>query len=103
MLVISVFYAATENAAFDFGYYTRAHIPLLQRLWGGLGLQDVHLLKGTPGPDGSPPTYLLIALLTFESAEAFGAAATQHGAEIFADIANFTTISPMLQFNQPLG
>ncbi len=103
MLVISVFYPASENATFDFGYYTDSHIPLVQQRWGGMGLQEFRVLKGGAGPDGAGPTYLLVALLTFQSAEAFGAAAAQHAAEIFADIPNFTNLSPVLQFNERLA
>lgn len=102
MLVISVFYPATGNATFDFAYYTNSHIPLVQQRWGGMGLQEVQVLKGSAGPDGAGPTYLLVTLLTFQSAEAFGAAAAEHGAEIFADIPHFTNQSPVLQFNERL-
>lgn len=102
MLVISVFYPAPEDGAFNFGYYTDSHIPLVQRLWGGMGLQEARVLKGTAAPDGSAPKYALVTLLTFESAEAFGAAAAQHGGDIFGDIPNFTTAAPELQFNERL-
>ena len=103
MTVLSVFYPASDNATFDFGYYTDTHIPLVQRLWSGLGLQDVRVLKGSAGPDGAGPVHLLVALLTFESLDAFQEAATRHGGEIFADIPNFTNTSPVLQFNERLA
>ena len=103
MLVLSVMYPATDGAQFDVGYYMDTHIPLVRRLWSGLGLQELRVLQGHPGPDGAGPAQVMIALLTFASREAFAAAAAQHGGEIFADIANFTDIRPVLQFNAPLG
>jgi len=103
MFVISVFYPPPESGSFDFAYYTGTHTPMVQRLWGGLGLQEIRILKGINGPDGNGPTYVVVTSLTFESAEAFQAAAAQHGTEIFADIPNFTSTPPVLQFNQRLG
>jgi uncharacterized protein (TIGR02118 family) len=103
MTVISVFYPAADDARFDFGYYMGTHIPLVQRLWSDRGLQEVRVLKGSAGLGGTGPAYLLVALLTFESVEAFQAAAAEHGGEIFADIPNFTDTSPVLQLNELLG
>jgi uncharacterized protein (TIGR02118 family) len=61
------------------------------------------VLQGGESPDGSAPTYLAIALLRFDSLDAFKAAAAQHGQEIFGDIPRFTNTSPVLQFSTPLN
>jgi uncharacterized protein (TIGR02118 family) len=103
MVVITVMYPASAGATFDFGYYMESHIPLVRRLWDGLGLQDLRVLRGGEAPDGAAPTYLAIALLRFGSLDEFKIAAAQHGTEIFGDIPNFTSISPFLQFNEPLN
>ena len=100
MVVVSVLYPAQPGESFDHTYYNATHIPLVKRLWGGLGLRDVQVLRGIDGPDGGKPTWLAIALLTFGSAQEFGAAAAQHGKEIFGDIPNFTRIAPVVQFNE---
>jgi hypothetical protein len=47
--------------------------------------------------------YHIIALLDFESLDAFKAAAEAHGKEIFADIPNFTNVQPSIQFNERVG
>jgi uncharacterized protein (TIGR02118 family) len=102
MTVISVVYPASPEANFDFDYYIGTHIPLVQQRWGALGLQEVRVLRGASAADGSAPPYLLIALLSFTSLEAFQQAAAEHGPEIFADIPNFTSAQPVIQINEVL-
>jgi len=100
MIAITVLYPKTGTSTFDKKYYHETHVPLVGRVWNTMGLKDVTILHGTPGPDGSPPAFEVIAVLKFESMEAFGAAAAQHGAEVMGDIPNFTNVQPVLQFNE---
>ena len=99
MVVVSVMYPGASGESFDHAYYTGTHIPLVRERWGSMGLRDVRLLRGTGTPDGAKPPYSMVALLEFESMEAFGSAAAQHGAELFGDIPNFTDAKPVVQFN----
>jgi uncharacterized protein (TIGR02118 family) len=101
MLVLSVMYPATGR--FDLDYYTQRHIKLVRERWGDMGLQEVRLLSGTNGPDGSAAAFTLIALLSFASAQDFQSALAKHGAELLADIKNFTDAQPVLQLNHPVG
>lgn len=103
MPVIAVMYPSADGATFDEGYYTQTHIPLVRRHWEAMGLSGVKLMRGVKGPDGSAPTYVMTALLTFGSMDAFAAAAKAHGKEIFADIPNFTNAQPVIQFNEAVG
>ena len=101
MLVIAVMYPAGGDGSCDHSYYLQSHMPLVHRRWEPMGLQRSQVLRGVPGPDGAPPAYLVTTLLTFDSMDSFKAAASQHGAEIFADIPKFTTSSPALLFTEP--
>jgi uncharacterized protein (TIGR02118 family) len=103
MPVIAVMYPSTDGASFDEGYYMQTHIPLVRRLWESLGLKELSVMRGISGPDGAAPSYRMIALLTFGSMDQFKSAAAQHGKEIFADIPNFTGISPVIQFNDAVA
>ena len=98
MMVATVMYP--KSAKFDLAYYMSSHIPLVNRLWSPLGLQSLQVLRGIPGPDGGAPTYDFMAVLTFNSLDAFGQAAAKHGQEIFADIPNFTDAKPTVQLNE---
>jgi len=97
MIHVSAVYPRKEGARFDWAYYLGHHVPLVrQRL--GAALQGVAVEQGTAGiVPGSPPDFVAIAHLRFESAAAFYAAFGPHAAEIMADVAKFTSIEPMLQ------
>ena len=102
MATITVIYPRDEQARFDFDYYQKHHLPLLQRRWGE-HLAGMEALRGTATPDRSEPPFMAIAILRFASKEAMRAAnGGEHGAEIFADIANFTNIRPIVQINEAL-
>ena len=103
MPVIAVMYPSAGDARFDESYYMQTHMPLVRRHWEGMGLSDVRIMRGVPGPDGVAPTYMMTALLTFGSMDEFKAAAAKHAKEIFADIPNFTDAKPVVQFNEPVG
>ena len=103
MIVVSVMYPATDGSRFDEAYYLEHHAALLHRLWDGMGLREARFLKGMSAPGGGAPPYQVLALLTFESADAFKAASRAHGAEIFADIPKFTDVQPLVQINAVMG
>jgi uncharacterized protein (TIGR02118 family) len=43
---------------------------------------------------------MAIGALLFESMDAFGAAMAAHGAEIMADVANYTDSQPVMQISE---
>ncbi|MGK7871458.1 EthD family reductase [Falsiroseomonas sp. E2-1-a20] len=53
---------------------------------------------GSPGEGQA--TYVVIALLTFQSLDALQKAIASNGAEIFADIPKFTDVQPIVQINE---
>ncbi|WP_298967660.1 EthD family reductase [uncultured Methylobacterium sp.] len=100
MILVSVLYPKGE--AFDLDYYLKTHMPLVRERWSPLGLEKAEVVRGAATPDGSPPPYQIMALLSFRSLEDFQAAAARHGQEIFADIPNFTKAQAVVQINEPL-
>ncbi|MFT4127361.1 MAG: EthD family reductase [Gordonia sp. (in: high G+C Gram-positive bacteria)] len=73
-------------AAFD-EYYEQTHAPLARTLPELDGLTVIH---PTPGPDGSPAPYHLIAILEYASAEACGRSfGSEIGQEVLADVPKF--------------
>jgi uncharacterized protein (TIGR02118 family) len=55
-----------------------------------------HRHSGDAGP------YQVIAVIGFESLEAFQAAAKESGKTVMGDIANFTDVTPVVQINEDL-
>ena len=92
MIRFSVFYPATEGATFDHDYYRDKHVPLAVKAWG---LDGAEIDKGVDGP------YVAAVHFTFESMEAMGAAmASERTGEVMADVANYTSITPVLQTSE---
>jgi uncharacterized protein (TIGR02118 family) len=92
MIRLSVLYPTTEGASFDHDYYRDSHVPLAVRTWG---LDGAEIDKGVDGP------YVAAVHFQFESLDAMGAAMANEGtAEVMADVANYTTIQPVLQTSE---
>jgi uncharacterized protein (TIGR02118 family) len=95
MIRLSVFYPVTEGASFDHDYYRDKHVPLAMRTWNP---QSAEIDKGVDGP------YVAAVHLTFESPEALTQAMVAEGtADVLADVANYTSIAPVLQTSEIVG
>ena len=95
MIRLSVFYPTTDGATFDHDYYRDSHVPLALKAWG---LESADIDKGVDGP------YVAAVHFRFESLEAMGAAMSSEGTgAVMADVANYTTITPVLQTSEIVG
>ena len=92
MIRLSVFYPSTDGATFDHDYYRNQHVPLAVKTWGTDGAE---IDRGVDGP------YVAAVHFTFDSLEAMGAAMAVDGtADVLADVANYTSITPVLQTSE---
>jgi uncharacterized protein (TIGR02118 family) len=92
MIGLSVLYPSTEGATFDHDYYCNQHVPLAVKTWGVAGAE---IDKGVDGP------YVAAVHFRFESVDAMRAAMGAAGtADIMADMANYTSIAPVLQTSE---
>ena len=100
MIKVSVFYPNREGCRFDFDYYCNTHLPMVREKLGPActGIAADRGLAG--GEPGSPPIYVAIAHLFFQSVEAFQQAFGPAAAEILGDIPNYTDLSPDLQISE---
>ena len=95
MIRFSVLYPATDGATFDHDYYANKHVPLAEQTWG---LSGAVIEKGINGP------YVAAVHFTFESQDAMNAALGSPGTgEVMADVANYTTITPVTQTSEVVG
>jgi uncharacterized protein (TIGR02118 family) len=89
---LSVLYPATEGATFDHDYYRDKHVPLAVKTWG---LDGAEIDKGVNGP------YVAAVHFRFESQDALNAALGSEGTgAVMADVANYTTIQPIIQTSE---
>jgi uncharacterized protein (TIGR02118 family) len=100
MVKVSVFYPNTNGATFDMAYYLNRHMPMVgQKLGDALKGMGVEYGLGG-GEPGTPPPYVTMAHLLFESVDAFQSAWAPHADAILADIPNYTNTQPMVQISE---
>jgi uncharacterized protein (TIGR02118 family) len=103
-ITVAVMYPNTPGSKFDLDYYLGTHAALVHRCWDGMGLRSMKAVKGIATPDPkTPPPYQVIALLNFDSLDAFKAAVSAKGHEVMGDIPNFTDVQPTVQISSDLN
>mgnify|MGYP001617688390 CR=1 FL=1 len=104
MIRVSVMYPSGEGKKFDHDYYVTKHMGLVQQRLGGLGLVRWEVDKGLAGgAPGAPAPFACVGHLYFKSVPDFQAAMKPHGKELFADVPNFTNITPQVQVSEIVG
>ena len=92
-----VIYPNREGARFDMSYYRSTHIPLAMKV---MKATSVVLIEGVPMGTTAAP-YAMIVHFQFASAEALQAAlANPAMAEVRADVAKFTDITPTVMIGK---
>ena len=100
MIKVSVMYPHSADYKFDMTYYLGSHMPMVRQKLGA-ALKGAAVDEGVAGGlPGSPPKYVAICHLLFESVDAFQLAFSIQGASILADIPNYTDIQPALQISE---
>jgi uncharacterized protein (TIGR02118 family) len=100
MVKVSVSYPYEPGARFDHDYYRDKHLPLVQALLGD-SCAYYTIDKGLAGGEpGSTPTYVAACHIFSPSIEQFQAGMDRHGAEILADIPNYTDTKPVIQISE---
>ncbi len=100
MIKVTVFYPSGAGKKFDMDYYCNKHMPFVQQKVGD-ACKKVAVEAGLGGVEpGSPPVYVAMGHLYFESVEAFQTSFGPHAEEIMADIPNYTDIQPMIQVSE---
>ena len=103
MIKVSVLYPYEEGEVFDYKYWNTTHLSLVQELLGPKGLVKGEMEKGVSGTDpNSPPPFIAVAHLFFNSTDEVHEAFTIHIRAIIADIPNYTNIKPIFQISKSL-
>jgi uncharacterized protein (TIGR02118 family) len=100
MYILTVTYPKSAKANFDFDYYRTKHLPEVGKAFGPFGLGWATVLKGEESLDGKDPAYFAVAILSFPTEQQARDAVSSDAAQaLISDIPNFTTATPVLQFN----
>ncbi len=100
MVKVSVMYPNSAGGTFDMMYYLNTHIPMVQQKLGG-AVKGAAVEQGLGGAQpGSPPAYLAMGHLLFDSVEAFQQSFGPHAQAILGDIPNYTNTQPTIQISE---
>jgi uncharacterized protein (TIGR02118 family) len=95
---VTVLYPNGADVKFDFDYYLAKHVPWVARLVG----QSIEVRRGLSSPTGSPAAFVCIATIHIPSLADWQSVLAQHGAQIMADIPNYTNSAPVIQIDEIL-
>jgi uncharacterized protein (TIGR02118 family) len=99
MIKVSVMYPAGTGNTFNMDYYLKEHGQLLKDRLGS-ALKRIAVDSGVAGgAPNSPPTYIAMGHLYFDSADAFQTSFGPHADEILGDIPKFTNTQPTIQIS----
>ena len=99
MIRIAVLYPNADGKTFDVDYYKNTHMKLVEEKLNPLGLVGCEVDAGIAGLGDAPAPYATIGYMFFETLEAFQAGFAEVGAELVADIPNYTNIEPIIQIS----
>ena len=98
---VSVIYPNEPDAKFDMDYYMNSHVKMVRDNWTDMGMKELKIYKGVSAPrPGTPPPYMVIGIMEFDSLDEFYAAGKASGKEMAQDIPNFTNLEPVVQINE---
>ena len=100
MYILTVHYPKSEGASFDFDYFQSKHLPEVGKAFIPYGLGYASVLRGEENLHGGDPAYFVTIILSFAEEEAArNAVKSDAGKALGKDVANFTSVKPLMQFN----
>ena len=100
MYILTVTYPNSAGASFDFDYFRSKHLPEVGKAFGPFGLGYASVLRGEESVGGGEPAYFATTILSFATEQgARDAVASDAAKALMADVANFTSVTPVVQFN----
>lgn len=97
MIRFAVMYPNEPGKRFDFEYYLDKHLAFVK---DKLKPVRIEVDRGVPDTENNPPTYIAIGTLTFETMAQLAKGFAAFGAELAADIPNYTNIQPVFQISE---
>lgn len=100
MYILTIHYSKSDGASFDFDYFQQTHLPEVGKAFKPYGLGYASVLRGEEALGGSEPAFFATTILSFSDEEAArNVVKSDAGKALAKDIANFTSVTPVMQFN----
>jgi uncharacterized protein (TIGR02118 family) len=101
MIRVTILYPNKPDAKFDYDYYVNKHVKTANEKFARMGMVKAEIDKGISGMQaGSPPPYVAMGHMVFNSIEDFQKAFEVYGDETAADGPNYTNIEPQIQISE---
>src|ERR1700712_2990380 len=98
MIKFTVLYPYSEGSRFDHDYYKAKHVPMAQEKMSSVRYE---IERGVSGPaPGSQPAFHALVHFYFNSLDEFYAALAKGGADLGADVPNYTDVGPIIQVSE---
>jgi uncharacterized protein (TIGR02118 family) len=98
MRCITVLYPAGNNADFDFDFYLKRHVTLIEDILGN-SLHGIEVRRGAQSMDGSAPTYIAVVSIWIADWESYEKAVAARGQELIDEVPLFTKVMPVIQYD----
>ena len=100
MYILTITYPKSPDSTFDFDYFRQTHLPKVGEAFGPFGLGFASVLRGEETLGGGDPAFYAVTILSFREEEgARQAVASDEAKALIEDIANYTNVTPIMQFN----
>ena len=101
MIRVTILYPNKPGGKFDHDYYANQHMKMVKEKLEPMGLIKSEVDKGIGGgAPGSPPPYVAVAYLIFNSVDDFQKALGAHSKAFQADRPNYTDIEAQIQISE---
>ena len=100
MIRVAVLYPNSEGSSFDVDYYINRHMNLVQDRLEPFGLLSWEVDAGLGGMDNARAPFACIGYMFFNSVEEFEKGISKAGEDLFADVPNYTNITPVIQISE---
>ena len=100
MYIVTIHYPNSDGATFDFDHFHTQHLPEVGKAFGPFGLGWATVMRGEESVDGSPPAFFAVVVLSFPTEQAARDAVASEGTKaLWAQVAGFTSVAPVIQYN----
>lgn len=104
MYVLTITYPKSPDASFDFDYFRSKHLPQVGKAFKPFGLGYASVLRGEESVGGGEPAYFATTILSFATEQgARDAVASKAARALAKDVAKFTSVTPVMQFNSSVA
>ena len=100
MYILTITYPKSAESTFDFDYFRSKHLPEVGKAFKPFGLGYAAVFRGEESVGGGEPAFFATTVLSFATEQGAREAVKSKAAKALGkDVPNFTSVTPVMQFN----